>query len=105
MKVKTAKCWMLALALAGMGFGGAVTRADVITFTGVPTGILFVGPFTEGAFTYNSLSGNLVSSNNGNPQPDMGAALVALGDFSNVLRIVRNGGGLFTFDGAEVAQV
>ena len=62
----------------------------------------FVGPFTEGAFTYNRLSGTLwASPSRGNPLPDMEGGLdIGLG----ILRIVRNGGGLFTFDGADVAQ-
>src|SRR5262245_33501032 len=98
MKVKTAKCWVLAFALAGMGLAGGITRADVITFTGLPFG-LFTGPVTEGNFTFNRSSGELTSGPIGLPFPDMEA-----GSINGILRIVRNDGGLFTFDGADVAQ-
>ena len=94
------KCGVLALAMASMSLASGATRADVITFAGLPEAV-FTGPFTEGNFTYNTSSGGLRSSDVfGNPAPDM----AGLGSGSNILRIVRNGGGLFTFDGADVAQ-
>ena len=95
-----ARRWVLALALAGMGLAGGAARGDVITFTGLPN-TLFVGPFTEGNFTYSRLSGALLASSVGNPAPSMEGALNGV---VNSLKIVQNGGGLFTFDGAEVAQ-
>jgi PEP-CTERM motif len=94
------KVSVLAFALAGISLAAGVTRADVITFDSVVE-IPFVGPFTEGAFTYNTASGSLFNdAATGNPAPAM-----AGGDApGGILRIVRTDGGLFTFDGADVAH-
>jgi len=65
---------------------------------------LFNGPSTEDGFTYALHSGLLVTSDDpgrGNPEPAMEGRASAGG---GVLSIVRDGGGLFTFDAAEVAQ-
>lgn len=65
---------------------------------------LFSGPSTEDGFTYALHSGLLVTSDDpgrGNPAPAMEGRASAGG---GVLSIVRDGGGLFTFDAAEVAQ-
>lgn len=64
----------------------------------------FNGPSTEDGFTYALHSGLLVTSDDpgrGNPEPAMEGRASAGG---GVLSIVRDGGGLFTFDAAEVAQ-
>src|SRR5262245_39273051 len=100
MRVKTAKCWALALVLASMGLAGGAKGGDVIAFTGLPAGA-FTGPRTEGNFIYNTLPGAALFVNTlfGNPPPEMNS-----GVNGGILRIVRNGGGLFTFDGADVSQ-
>src|SRR5262245_19078430 len=93
MGIKAAKRWVFALALMGLTAGAA--RADLITFSGVPGGF-FVGPFSEGAFTYNTAAGTLFAdSANGNPPPSMSGGILP----SATLSIVRTDGGLFTFDG------
>jgi PEP-CTERM motif len=96
------KRWALAFTVASMGLASGPTPADVITFSG-PTGS-FSGSVTEGNFTYNELSDGLFRGGDGNPAPDMQGEL-RTGLSGGVLRIVRNDGGLFTFDGADVARV
>ena len=69
--------------------------ANVITFETAPSGPGFTGPVTENGFTYSTLSGGLFVAVNGHPGQDMeGTETVGGG----VLKIVRAGGGDFTFD-------
>jgi hypothetical protein len=94
--------WALAIAVVAVGLVGEIAQADVITFTGLPEGA-YSGSTTEGAFTYSEFSGGLFgAAARGNPAPSMEGHVVEEG---GILSIVRNDGGLFTFDGADVAQV
>jgi hypothetical protein len=94
---------MAALAL----LTGGPARADLITFANIPSGDFGPGvTTTEGNFAYDVLpgSGTLFGNTSaaGNPPPHVEA-----GDPSGgTLRIVRAdvSGGLFTFDGLDVAQ-
>lgn len=90
----TALCGLLGCALSA--------RAITLTFPGSEG--VFVGPASEGIFTYDVFSGGLyhAATGGGNPVPHLeGLASVNGG----VLRIVRNdiAGGLFTFEAADVA--
>jgi hypothetical protein len=82
-------------------------RADIITFANIPAGTFGPGVTTvEGNFTYDLLpgSGRLFGEYfGGNPAPHVEGVANANG---GTLRVVRHdvSGGLFTFQGLDVAQ-
>jgi hypothetical protein len=93
-----------ALAALALLLGGTA-RADLITFANVPSGTFGPGvTTTEGNFAYDVLAGSGTLFGNtsaaGNPPPH-----VEGGDNGGTLQIVRAiPGGLFTFEGLDVAQ-
>jgi hypothetical protein len=92
---------IVAAALFSAAFAWAPARAYVITFVG-PIGTP-VAPAVEGIFSYSTFSGGLYRDTQGNGDAfDMEGCSVCGG---GVLQIVRNdvAGGLFTFDGSDVA--
>jgi hypothetical protein len=84
----------------------SAARAEVITFAGVPSQQFGPGnPTIEGNFRYDAFSGGLFGERTsfGNPPPEVEGATPTSG---GILKVVRNdrSGGLFTFDGADIAS-
>jgi len=83
------------------------SSADTLTFPGASGP--FVGPATEGAFTYSVFSGFIFQNadlGSGNPAPHLeGGSILPIPFGGGTLKIVRNDAGLFTFDAADVAGV
>jgi hypothetical protein len=98
--------------LALVSLAAASASSQTIEFTGigdllngVPNGV-FTGPVVEDGFVYDLLPGSPFTdrlwgedSIGGNPVPHMEGH-----DDNGTLRIVKSGGGNFTFDGADIAQ-
>src|SRR5262245_43316813 len=101
----------IALVVAALGLSlstAPAARADVITFDGLSAVPLFPAATTiEGNFAYDVLpgSGALFGQGfeNGNPIPHVEGRVLSDG---GTLRVVRNDvpGGLFTFEGLDLAQ-
>jgi len=98
---KLRRC-ILALACAGTALASTASHASVITFGPGPYGTP-VAATSEGIFTYDTFSGGLFRDSQGNGDAYNMEGCSSCG--GGVLRVVRNDvvGGLFTFDGSDVA--
>ncbi|MCM8614161.1 PEP-CTERM sorting domain-containing protein [Accumulibacter sp.] len=93
---------ILALACAGIALASTASHASIITFGPGPIGTP-VAATSEGVFTYDTFSGGLFRDAQGNGDAYNMEGCSSCG--GGVLRVVRNDvvGGLFTFDGSDVA--
>ena len=81
----------------------SIASATVITFTGSVEEFGPGNPTVESGYRYDALSGTLIRSVRGNPNPSIEGRFNTTG---GILQIVRDdlAGGLFTFDGADIAK-
>jgi hypothetical protein len=101
--MKRATLMMAALALLFGGVGQA--KADTITFGNLNSNPL-TGSHTEGAFTYQVVSGSqwAVVNNKGNPASALTEGVSVVPNVGDTINFFLTGGGKFTFDSFDFAS-